>query len=113
MGARLSFASDGVEAYLAIRRHAVDLAIVSAGLARIDGITLVRTLVRSTSFGAWTLLLLGPDCHARVREALEARPSGILVRPFDAATFTDRLQTILGVERPAPRAPAPSRTPAS
>ncbi|HVY62877.1 MAG TPA: response regulator [Planctomycetota bacterium] len=100
---KVLFAEDGVEAYLHARRHLPELAIVSAGLARIDGIVLVRTLVRSPAFRSRTLLILGDGCHVRVREALDARPSGILVRPFDAATLVKRLEEILGLaEKPVP-----------
>ena len=97
---------DGVEAYLAIRQHTPDLAIVSARLDRIDGIVLVRTLVRSPTFRSRTILILDQRCHERVREALDARPSGIIVRPFDAVTFIDRVGLVLALEAPAPRSVA-------
>jgi DNA-binding NarL/FixJ family response regulator len=108
------FAADGVEAYLHARRHLPEIAIVSANLGRIDGIVLVRTFVRSPAFRSRTLLILGEGCHTRVREALEARPSGILVRPFDAETLLRRFDAVLALsEKPVPEPRRARATPAT
>lgn len=105
---RIVLVEDGVQAYVALRREPLDLAIVSAALARIDGLVLVRTVRRSPLLPARprTLLVLSPSAAHRVREALEALPAGLLVRPFDARTLLERVDRIL-------RAPLPPALPAS
>jgi DNA-binding NarL/FixJ family response regulator len=83
--------SDGVEAYLAVRDSLPDVVVASADLPRMDGIVLARTIARSPHLrGARTLLVLGVSCIHRVREALEARPTALIVRPFDGNVFVAR-----------------------
>jgi DNA-binding response OmpR family regulator len=89
---KVHYAADGVAAYVLIRREPPDLAILSAALPRVDGVVLVRLpALRAVT----TLLILGADAADRVREVLQARPSGILVRPFDGEAFDARLGAIL------------------
>jgi DNA-binding response OmpR family regulator len=90
---------DGIEAYIAIRREAPDLAVLSVTLSRIDGLVLVR-LPRLRA--RRTILVLGADSGDRVREVLRARPSGIIVRPFDAATLRERVAAVLTMPEPVP-----------
>lgn len=93
------YAVDGVETYIAVRKSSFDVVVISAALPRVDGIVIVRTLLRTPlARDARTLLVLSRDCSGRVREALEARPTGILVRPFGPETFLDRFGTILTSE---------------
>ncbi len=94
----VTYVGDGVEAYIAIRQARPDVAILSAALPRLDGIVLVRTVVR---LPLRTILILSRDCSGRVREALEARPTGILVRPFGGDTFLDRFTAILSSDLPS------------
>jgi DNA-binding NarL/FixJ family response regulator len=106
------YVEDGVDAYLALRRDNPDLAIVSAGLPRVDGIVLVRTVVRSVALQRTrTILVLTPTCATRVREALAARPAGLLVRPFGFETFLDRMERVLA--QPDVAAGIPGQVPIS
>ena len=100
---RLLEAEDGVTAHLAARAEPFDLAVVSSSLGKIDGLTLVRTLVRApASRGVRTLLLLGRDAAARMREVITARPSALIVRPFDEFLFLARFDQALAADAPAP-----------
>ena len=93
---------DGVDAYVIARAHLPHLAIVSAHLPRIDGIVLVRTFRRSLTFRNMpSVLVLDGFASDRLREALEARPSAILVRPFTGETLASRIEQALRAPNPA------------
>jgi DNA-binding NarL/FixJ family response regulator len=109
---KLVFVEDGVDAHVVARNEAIDAAIVSSSIGKIDGIVLVRTISRSPlSRHVRTLLLLGPDVADRMREVIASRPSALLVRPFDPGTLLARLDQAL--EGPAPLTARPAPQPVS
>lgn len=101
-------ARDGPEAYVQARRFRPDLAIVNADLDRIDGITLARTLRGSLLFRALPIvLILEGSATEKLRDALEARPSAILVRPFGREKLEQRVAEALRQPVPPRSATAP------
>lgn len=89
-------AQDGVEADAIVRGERLDLAVVCADLALADGIGLVRSLALSTlSRRARTVLILGQAMSHRVRDALRARPSALIVRPYDREKLRRRIELAL------------------
>lgn len=100
-------ARDGVEAYMAARASRPTIAVVSAHLPRVDGILLVRTFRRSLQFREMpTVLILHGFASDRLREALEAGPSAIAVRPFPTSTLRERFEQALRTPVPPRRAAA-------
>ena len=88
---QVSCFEDGVDAYIAARESVPDILVISADLPRMDGIVLARTVASSPQLRtARTLLVLGVSCLHRVRDALEARPTALIVRPFDGRVFMAR-----------------------
>lgn len=95
------FAQDGAEAYGRLGERAPHLVIASAGLPQINGLALVAQLRRSSQLGglATVVLLDGGAIHL-IREALAARPSAIVVRPFTRKKLLE--QIILALATPVP-----------
>jgi CheY-like chemotaxis protein len=102
------FAQDGAEAVARLHERKPHLLVASVDLPRVDGIALTGTLRRSARLGALPILLiLDGSATYRIRDALAARPSAILVRPYDREKLLEHVVQALSA-----KADVPSTSPA-
>lgn len=91
---KVVFAEAGVDAYIMLRNEPLDVMIASATLRRIDGIVLVRTIsVAPYARHLRTVLIVGGEPSEVMRDVIGARPSALLIRPYDADQLLRRLDT--------------------
>jgi DNA-binding response OmpR family regulator len=86
-------ASSGLEALLALRRGAVDIALVDPLLAEIDGLELVRRIRRESTVPI-IMLTASRDEAARIAE-LEAGADDYVVKPLSMPEVTARVRAQL------------------
>jgi len=90
-------AADGRLALAKLRETAVDLLIVDWAMPEMTGLELLRA-VRSTPSlrDIPVLMITGVGTEEDIREALDSGVNAYIVKPFDTATFAEKVTDLVG-----------------
>lgn len=92
-------ASDGVEALMHLKQNQIDLIISDWNMPNMTGIEL---LIKVRGMSAYKevpfIIVTAETTRARIFEAAKEGVDGYLPKPFDQATFTDKVNNVISRE---------------
>lgn len=95
-------AADGVEAWEVLQRTHVDFIVSDWNMPRMTGIDFLRKVRESEKFGHLPFLMVTAEAQkTNVIEAIEARVSNYIVKPFNAHTLQAKIEAIFKCEASA------------
>ncbi|AYG95253.1 response regulator [Brevundimonas naejangsanensis] len=103
---RLTEAEDGAGALEALRREAIDIAIVDFRMKPMDGVAFTRA-VRNDSPNPYlpVIMMTGHSERSRVTEARDAGVTEFVAKPVKAGTLLRRIEAVILRPRAFVRAP--------
>jgi len=100
-------AADGRVALTKLHKSSVDLVIVDSAMPGMTGLELLRAVRSAPALrDVPVLMITGVGTEEDIREALESGVNAYIIKPFDAATFAEKVKDLVG-----PRATAPGGRP--
>jgi two-component system chemotaxis response regulator CheY len=90
-------AVDGDDGLAKAKEHAFDLVLTDQNMPRMDGLTLIRSLRRISSYERVPILMLTTEASDEMRaKGRAAGASGWLIKPFDPQSLTDVVKKVIG-----------------
>ncbi|MCF8149373.1 MAG: chemotaxis response regulator CheY [Burkholderiaceae bacterium] len=88
-------AADGVAALAKLRSGGFDLVVSDWSMPNMDGLTLLQTVRADAQLGALPFIMITTEAKKEdINSAVQAGASACIVRPFNAATLQERLDSI-------------------
>jgi DNA-binding response OmpR family regulator len=94
--------SDPRKALATLASHNVDLLVVDIVMPEFSGFEVLKALQTFKHFHAPILMLTGKSAPHDVKTALTLGATDYMVKPFDRDVFLAKVESILGVQAPAP-----------
>ena len=88
-------AADGAEALVKLRQSEFDMVITDWNMPNMDGITLVRAIVRSPDLDVPVLMVSGETYATRFIEVIRAGAQGYLPKPFTADALRNKIAEVV------------------
>lgn len=96
-------ASDGVDAWEVLQRNTVDFIVSDWNMPRMTGIDFLRKVRESEKYGHLPFLMVTAEAQkSNVMEAIEARVSNYIVKPFNAYTLQAKIEAIFACHADLP-----------
>jgi YesN/AraC family two-component response regulator len=88
--------SDGIDASYKLNNQTFDLIVIDLQMPKMDGIKLMKLLIRNNLVEPETVLMISGFFEASViQEASSLGLKNFIVKPFDRETITDKAKRIL------------------